>query len=271
MDIKLNGFTERTVKLTAEDMLSPEFAARNANRDASEEANRDEFNKWDGGQPFAVSISDEGINAYADFMNRSAQTKSDNIDSGIELDVKAVCVEKSSILVFNRYLENTRNVNGYISTENKCKLALKAYAESYDELVRKYDNGLNEICYIRDVNTENGYREMTLQDELKWLDDSFAFTAEYIRNEEAFFKNHKDSKEEYYNEMERLIHAGKMRDPKGMIEEIEQFRKRLLEKEPTNLTECLMNAKKEFLNLYLNRQEKVLSIPDILNQIKIFP
>ncbi|MBR4993918.1 MAG: hypothetical protein IKY04_06680, partial [Lachnospiraceae bacterium] len=207
-----------------------------------------------------------------DFLNRSVQTKSDKTDAEKELNMKIESVDwLNPLSVFNRYLENTRNAKDYISIENKCELALKAYAESYDELVRKYDNGLNETRYIRDENTENGYREMTLQDELKWLDDSFAFTVEYIRNEEEFFENHKDSKEEYYNEMERLIHAGKMRDPKGMIDEIEQFRKRLLEKEPTNLTECLMNAKKEFLNLYLNRQEKALSIPDILNQTKIFP
>ncbi|MBO4375665.1 MAG: hypothetical protein J5811_00070 [Lachnospiraceae bacterium] len=271
MDIKLNGFTERTVKLTPENMLSSEFAAKNKERYISDEVNRFEPDKWDGGAPFDVSISEEGFKAYINFLNRSVQTKSDKTGAENEIEVKIDSADwLNPLLVFNKYLESSRTTSGYISIENKCELALKAYAESYDELVSKYDKGLNEVRFIRDESTEKGYREMTLEDELKWLEDDFALTVEHIRIGEEVFEKYKDRREEYYNEMERLVSAGKMREPDRLLEEIEHFRKRLQEKTPANLTECLMNAKTEFLNLYLNRQENGLSISDMLKQIRIF-
>ena len=60
----------------------------------------------------------------------------------------------------------------YLSNEEKLDNVMEAYASLYEEIVQGYENG-TRVINVADENSENGYRTLTMQEELDDLDRAY--------------------------------------------------------------------------------------------------
>lgn len=60
----------------------------------------------------------------------------------------------------------------YLSNEEKLDNIMEAYTSFYEEIVQGYEDGTRGID-VADENSENGYRTLTMQEELDDLDRAY--------------------------------------------------------------------------------------------------
>ena len=70
------------------------------------------------------------------------------------------------------------------SVEEKGKTVFNAFKEMTDEIISGYENG-TRVRFVEDKNSEDGYRRLTMEDELSILQDEYD---EFVEN--RFGKEH---------------------------------------------------------------------------------
>lgn len=105
----------------------------------------------------------------------------------------------------NSLNESDKEAKGvdYLSNEDKLDNIMEAYTSLYDEIVQGYENG-TRVINVADENGENGYRTLTMQEELADLDDAYesvvnttvAVMEQAVKVAEAF--------DEYYAKLQRI-------------------------------------------------------------------
>ena len=128
-------------------------------------------------QPVKVSISEEGFRSYRDsikngqsFEEVQAQRKR-LLEGNLSPDMNYKFNLSSKVNSLN---EADREASGakYLSNEEKLDNIMEAYASLYEEIVQGYENG-TRVINVADENSENGYRTLTMQEELDDLDRAY--------------------------------------------------------------------------------------------------
>ena len=139
-------------------------------------------------QPIKVSISKEGCESYRNSVSESGQAlsydgaiwqkknlmdadQSKGMDYGYRLSKEANSLNESD----KEALTDGKSLSWQARAENYAE----AYAKLYDEIVQGYENGTRQINVI-DENSEQGYRTLTMEEELSALD------AVYEKNVKVF-------------------------------------------------------------------------------------
>ena len=133
------------------------------------------------GQPIKVSISKEGYESYRNSVSGSGQAlsydgaiqqkknlmdvnQSKGMDYGYRLSKEASSLNESD----KEALTDGKSLSWQARAENYAE----AYANLYDEIVQGYESGTRQINVI-DENSEQGYRTLTMEEELSALDAAY--------------------------------------------------------------------------------------------------
>lgn len=128
-------------------------------------------------QPVKVTISEEGYKSYRDriengqsFEEVQAQRKR-LLEGNLSPDMNYKLTLSAKVNSLN---EADKEASGekYLSNEEKLDNIMEAYTSLYDEIVQGYENG-TRVINVADENSENGYRPLTMQEELDDLDRAY--------------------------------------------------------------------------------------------------
>lgn len=128
-------------------------------------------------QSVKVTISEEGYKSYRDriengqsFEEVQAQRKR-LLEGKLSPDMNYKFTLSAKVNSLN---EADREASGakYLSNEEKLDNIMEAYASLYEEIVQGYENG-TRVINVADENSENGYRTLTMQEELDDLDRAY--------------------------------------------------------------------------------------------------
>jgi len=134
-------------------------------------------------QVVKVDISEEGLSAYKEMYKNSGQDRNfKNLNLRIfpgEMawgnegwpDIKEFlnCGYTDQMMtgkVPQAYFDR------YVSIKDKASMLMSAYAVTYDEIVRGYENGTREK-YVVDMETDELYRKVTMEEDLDYLNKEF--------------------------------------------------------------------------------------------------
>ena len=132
-------------------------------------------------QPVSVSISKEGYESYRNSVQENG--KSLSYDQVIEQCKMLADVKMDSdtdygyrlSLEANRLNESDTKAltsDNRLSWQAKAENYAEAYTNLYDEIVQGYENGTRQVNVI-DENSEQGYRTLTMEEELSALDAAY--------------------------------------------------------------------------------------------------
>lgn len=128
--------------------------------------------------PISLTISEEGFKSYKNSIDeKNAASKGVIISNyGYMLSSKLPSIygEKD---VSGEYECTYRNIT------EKVNDLLKAYASIYDEIIQGHENGTREI-YIKDKNSDQGYRKLSMDEEIGELNKAFEKKAKKMEERE---------------------------------------------------------------------------------------
>lgn len=216
--------------------------------------------------PIKVSISKEGIESY----RNSLKENSENFDNVVEQRNELLAGEKTPKILVNYGFEFGSKLNAikkdeeYQSIKDRASDLLMTYASIYDEIVQGHKSGTREK-YVEDSTSESGYRKLTMSEEISMLDDAYKKYADYLENNVQQYPEYYESLNEY---LDQLASIG-VRPEQGYraLEEVSRY---INEGIPENISGKLVEASKEFVAQYLNKNVKNISIESLLEGIKIF-
>lgn len=128
-------------------------------------------------QPVKVTISEEGYRSYRGKMTNGqsfeevqAQRKF-LLEGNLSPDMNYKFTLSAKINSLN---EADKEAGGadYLSNEDKLENIMEAYTSLYDEIVKGYESG-TRVINVADESSENGYRTLTMQEELEDLDHAY--------------------------------------------------------------------------------------------------
>ena len=128
-------------------------------------------------QPVKVTISEEGLKSYRErntngksFEEVQAQRKR-LLEGNISSDINYKFTLSAKVNSLN---EADKEAGGtkYLLNEDKLDNIMEAYTSLYDEIVQGYEDG-TRVINVADENSENGYRTLTMQEELADLDNAY--------------------------------------------------------------------------------------------------
>ena len=132
-------------------------------------------------QPIKVSISKEGYESYRNSVSESGQALS--YDGAIRQKKDLMDADQSKGMDYSYRLSKEANQlnesdkealkdGESLSWQARAENYAEAYANLYDEIVQGYENGTRQIDVI-DENSEQGYRTLTMEEELSALDAAY--------------------------------------------------------------------------------------------------
>lgn len=215
--------------------------------------------------PVKVTISEEGKNAC---KNSVVDTEKTNYETMLE-DRANLMEQKPEIhygfLLGNKLAEITEHDEGYRSIEEKGSALLEAYASAYDEIVQGYADGTRNV-YVEDEAVESGYRKMTMEEEISGLDAAYQ---KYVSGFEARIHQAVDASKAFDKYMAKLskldAHRAEMATKAKEI-----FDNMSEEDVPENISDSMLEAKQNFINLYLKDNRRGINLRETLGNIKIF-
>lgn len=159
----------------------------------------------------------------------------------------------------------TNNSSQPFTWEEKSSDLLRAYAELYDEIVQGYESGQRET-YVTDSDAENGFRKLTLSEELDCLNQTFKRFADDLEKQindlpkfNAFFEE----------QLDFMIKNGNKAAQEEAKEKKEAWEYKIKnEVIPENISKKLIAAAKEFVMQYVSKN--ITDVTKILENIKIF-
>ena len=165
----------------------------------------------------------------------------------------------------NKLAEITEHDEGYHSIEEKGSALVEAYASAYDEIVQVYADGTRNV-YVEDETTESGYRKMTVKEEISGLDAAYQ---KYVSGFEARIHQAVDASKAFDKYMAKLskidIHRAEMATKAKEI-----FDNMSEEDVLENISDSMLEAKQNFLDLYLKNNSRGVNLREMLGTIKIF-
>jgi len=129
------------------------------------------------GESVKVTISEEGMKSYRERITNGqfyeevqAQRKS-LLERKLSPDMNYKLTLSARVNSLN---ETDKEAGGtkYLSNEEKLDNIMEAYTSLYDEIVQGYADG-TRIINVADENSKNGYRTLTMQEELADLDSAY--------------------------------------------------------------------------------------------------
>lgn len=128
-------------------------------------------------QPVKVTISEEGFKSYREKITNGqsyeevlAQRKR-LLETRLSPDMNHKFTLSAKINSINEADKETAGTD-YLSNEEKLDNIMEAYTLLYDEIVQGYENG-TRVINVADETSENGYRTLTMQEELDDLDNAY--------------------------------------------------------------------------------------------------
>ncbi len=138
------------------------------------------------------------------------------------------------------------------------------YASIYDEIVQGHESSTREK-YVEDSTYENGYRKLTMSEEISMLDDAYKKYADYLENNVQQYPEYYKSLGEYLDQLARIGVRPELGNK--ALEEVSRY---INEGIPENISGKLVEASKSFVVQYISQNEKVISIESLLEGINIF-
>lgn len=221
------------------------------------------------GYSVQITISEEGKQAY-----RSQVQSQNNItyeemlkerERIIDIGNKNFYEADYGFAIGNKLAQYKEGKEGYRTWEEKGSDLLEVYASIYDEIVQGYKDG-SVSHYVMDENEENGYRRLSLEEELAAFDRAYDGYASFY---ETQAKQSAIAKKAFQDTMEKINSTthNKSENLQKMQETHETMSK---EKIPDNIAEKLSNARQSFLNLYSQNKGNAVDIKSLLANISIF-
>ena len=217
--------------------------------------------------PIKVTISEEGKNAYKNNFQDMEKTNYESMVANRRelLEQKNTPEIHYGFMLGNKLAELTENDKEYRSIEDRGAALLEAYASIYDEIVQGYADGTREI-YVEDEESESGYRNMTMQEEINGLDAAYQ---KYVSGFEARINQSVDASKAFDKYMAKLSKIGAHRAE--MATKAKEFFDKMREEEiPENISDNMLGAKQKFIEMYSQYDAKSLSLRSMLENIKIF-
>lgn len=127
--------------------------------------------------PVKVTISEEGFKSYREKITNGpsfeeVQTQRERLlETKLSPDMNYKFTLSARVNSLN---EADKEAGGtkYLSNEEKLDNIMEAYTSLYDEIVQGYEDG-TRIINVADENSKNGYRTLTMQEELADLDSAY--------------------------------------------------------------------------------------------------
>jgi len=129
------------------------------------------------GESVKVTISEEGMKSYRDKIEngQSFEVVQEQRKRLLERNLSPDMNYKFTLSAkINSLNEADKEASGtkYLSNEEKLDNIMEAYTSLYEEIVQGYDSG-TRVINVADENSENGYRTLTMQEELADLDSAY--------------------------------------------------------------------------------------------------
>lgn len=153
--------------------------------------------------PYEVFISEEGRNKCNEMFGTSNSPKSEEYRNKLSnsiIDINGV-IQSNFHKDFKELNTKTRNASGNDCTSKElignCTLL---YSQYYDEIQQRYANGSNELWTV-DSSSDDGFRKITVGDEIAALDSSFDYFAAIIDSYDKYGRGFSDKFESYRNSL----------------------------------------------------------------------
>lgn len=249
------------IHISSENLLTPNYKLTNNKPKMIENISLTNVNEC----PVKVTISDEGKNACKNSVEHNEKT---NYETMLE-NLANLMEQKPEIhygfLLGNKLAEITETDTEYRSIEDKGDSLLEAYACVYDEIAQGYADGTREI-YVEDKDVESGYRRITMEEEIAGLDTAYE---KYVTGFEARIHQSFDASKAFDKYMAKLsnldVHRTEMATKAKEI-----FDNMREEDVPENISAGMLEAKQNFIDLYLKNNSRGVNLKEMLGNIKIF-
>lgn len=219
----------------------------------------------EGQSPVKISISEEGKR----ISRNSLEKKSEGFDTVVEqrnrLLSGEIMPETDHGFELGNKLAAFKEKDVYKSTEEKASDLLKAYAELYDEIVQGYENGTRER-YTEDSLSENGYRKLTMSEEISSLNTAYKKYADFLETQAQQALKVAETHDKY---MQKLSKIGAERAE--LANKAQKLYSEIKDKGvPENISEKVVAASKVFEEQYANPGLRSTGLESILGNIEIF-
>ena len=190
-------------------------------------------------QPVKVTISEEGYKSYRDRIENGQsfeevqEQRKRLLEGNLSPDMNYKLTLSARVNSLN---ESDKEAGGtkYLSNEEKMDNIMEAYTSLYDEIVQGYDSG-TRVINVADENSENGYRTLTMQEELADLDSAYESVVNTVVSIMRQSEKAAIAFDKYYEKIQRI----------GV-------------------------GRAEFANAYANRRDKIEMVPENAVEKMIF-
>ncbi len=159
-------------------------------------------------QPVKITISEEGLKSYRERITNGQSFEEVQEQRKLLLETKPspdMNYKFTLSAKINSLNEADKEASGanYLSNEEKLDNIMEAYTSLYEEIVQGYEDGTRVINVV-DEKSENGYRTLTMQEELADLDN--AYESVVNRTVSIMEQNEKVSMafDKYYAKLQRI-------------------------------------------------------------------
>ncbi len=128
-------------------------------------------------QPVKVTISEEGLKSYREkIINGQSYEEVQEqrkllLETKLSPDMNYKFTLSAKVNSLNE-ADKEASAAKYLSNEEKLDNIMEAYTSLYEEIVQGYEDGTRVINVV-DEKSENGYRTLTMQEELADLDNAY--------------------------------------------------------------------------------------------------
>ena len=212
-----------------------------------------------------VTISREGIQQFRDSRLQEAKVNLGNSDKILWDSASYSGMIGSKLPATEVMDEKGEYHHQYSLLSSQADNLLKAYAESYDEIVRGYEDGTREV-WVEDKSAEGGVRKLTKEEDLAALDKA------YQDRVDSFTQNN-DKKiiDALAANAKKIVEVtgGRTKIAKEVSPELEK-KQAELEKLPTDIGKKMKDAAMSFKVQYGLQHAGQIEISNILKGISIF-
>ncbi len=213
-----------------------------------------------------VSISAAGLKGYRDLLQGQSESYDSILKQREELLSGKIMPETDYSFVIGNKLAELKPNGTYQSIEEKASNLLKSYASIYDEIVQGYESGTRE-SYVEDETSEDGYRKLTMNEELDALNESYKNYTDYLEIQAQQLPIVIELFEKYMDTLSRKGGSDSLDLASKAREEYIKMKK---ERIPEKISEKIIDASKVFIAQYEKQGMKNLGIEDILKNIVVF-
>lgn len=213
-----------------------------------------------------VTISEEARQAYRNQIQSQNNVTYEEMlkERGRLIDIgnKNFFEEDYGFAMGNKLAEIKECKEGYRTWEEKSSELLEAYASIYDKIVQGYEDG-SVSHYVMDENEENGYRRLSLEEELVALDRAYDGYASFYETQAKQSADVKKAFEDTIAKLDAIIHNRS----EGLQQMKETYENMSKEEIPENIAEKLSSARQSFLNLYSQNIGNNVDIKSLLRKL----